>query len=146
MATSSAIIAVNYGTSLYLTLINNTPAGTVAVSGTGVSLLPETTTENQFNLTFQAGSGVRSVNGIAVTSISSSSVSVAAQAGGGVATVNCSYASFLSPAPTASFTLFFTKQTFEEVGEDPTIVFNPPSGGTEIEIEQAPVAAEVVLV
>ncbi|MEA2601538.1 MAG: hypothetical protein QOF89_2530 [Acidobacteriota bacterium] len=146
MATSSATIAVNFGSSLFLTLVSNVPTGTVTASGTGVSLLPQSTTENQFNLTFQAGSGVRSVNGIAVTSISSSSVSVTAQASGGVATANCFYASFLSPAPTANFTLFYTKQNFEAVREDPTITFNPPSGGTDGEIEEAPMKAEEVLV
>ncbi|HEX4965464.1 MAG TPA: hypothetical protein VF173_31930 [Thermoanaerobaculia bacterium] len=146
MATSSATIAVNFGTSLFLTLVSNTPDGTVAVSGTDVSLLPQSTGENEFDLLFQPGSGVISVNGILVRSVSSSSVSVATHAGGGTATAICTYKSFQSPAPTATFNLIFIKQTFELMSEDPTIVFNPPSGVGGVESVEALVAAEAVLV
>lgn len=147
MATSNATIAVNFDTVMFLTLISNDPSGTVAVAGKDVSLLPQSTGENQFNLIFQPGGGVSSVNGLAVNSISSSSVSVRTQAGSGVATAVCTYASFPSPAPTASFTVFYTKTTSGLTSDDdPTIVFNPPSGTGGDEIVEAPVVAEAVLV
>lgn len=144
MATSNATIAVNFDQVMYLTLVSDVPPGTVAVSGKDVSLLPTSATDNQFILRFQAGIGVTSVNGILVTSVSSSSVSVKAQAGGGVATATCEYKSFLSPAPTASFTVFYTKSTSELAFEDPTIVFNPPSGLAGIENEETLVAEAVM--
>src|SRR5436305_7614527 len=87
MATSSATIAVNYGTSMFLSLVGNDPAGTVGVSVRDVALLPQTSADNQFQLRFQAGSGVLSVNGIQVTSVSSSSVSMSTQASAGMVTV-----------------------------------------------------------
>src|SRR5436853_1392811 len=144
MATSSATIAVNYGTNMFLSLVSDDPADTVGVSVKDVSLLPQTAADNQFQLRFQAGSGVRSVNGISVTSISSTSVSITTQSSGGVVTATCSYNGFQTPAPTVNFTLFYTKQTFEDVSEDPTIVYNPPSGVGEGLIVDAPVAAAEV--
>jgi len=144
MATSNATIAVNYDQVMYLTLASNVPAGTVAVSGKDISLLPSSATDNQFILTFQAGIGVASVNGIAVTSISSTSVSVKSQAGGGIAIATCTYKSFQSPAPTANFTIFYTKSTSELAQEDPTIVFNPPSGLPDGDSEEALVAEAVM--
>jgi hypothetical protein len=147
MATSNATIAVNFGPVMFLTLVSNDPSGTVVItSGRDISLEPQSTGENQFNLIFQPGSGVSSVNGLAVNSISSSSVSVRTQAGSGVATAVCTYASFPSPAPTASFTVFYTKTNAEFASGDPTIVFNPPSGTGGDEIVEAPVVAEAVLV
>ncbi len=146
MATSSATIAVNYGASMFLSLVSNDPAGTVGVSVKDVSLLPQTAADDQFQLRFQAGSGVRSVNGISVTSISSTAVSISTQSSGGIVIATCSYGSFQTPAPTISFTLFYTKQTFEDVSEDPTIVYNPPSGVGEGLIVDAPVAAAEVRV
>jgi hypothetical protein len=145
MATSIATISVNFNTSMSLTLAGNIPAGTVTVSGKDVSLLPQSTDENQFDLTFQAGSGVSSVNGLTVTSISSSSVSVTTQASSGVATATCSYSSFQSPAPTAAFQVLYIKANGHFAIDDPTIVFNPPSGVGVIEIEDAAVAAKEVL-
>jgi hypothetical protein len=144
MATSNATIAVNYDQAMYLTLVSDIPPGTVAVAGKDVSLLPSSATENQFILTFQAGIGVASVNGIAVTSVSSTSVSVKAQASGGVVIATCTYNSFLLPAPTANFMVFYTKSTFEQAFEDPTIVFNPPSGFRGIESEETLVAEAVM--
>jgi hypothetical protein len=147
MATSSATIAVNYSSStMSLSLISNTPTSTVTASGTSVSLLPQSNTQNQFNLTFQAGSGVSSVIGISVTSVSSTSVSVTTRVSGDVATATCTYRSFPSPAPTASFNLTYRLSSGQIVFHDPTIVFNPPSGSGITEIEVAPVAAEEVLV
>lgn len=147
MATSSATIAVNYSSStMSLSLSSNTPSGTVTASGTSVSLLPQSNTENQFNLTFQAGSGVSSLTGISVTSVSSTSVSVSSSVSNGVATATCKYSSFPSPAPTASFNLTYTTTSGTKLRHDPTIVFNPPSGTGVIEIEQEPEMAEEVLV
>ncbi len=146
MSTSSATIAVNYNTSMYLTLVSNDPTGTVIVAGTSVDLLPQSTDENQFNLTFQPGSGVSSVIGISVTSVSSSSVSVKAGASGGVATAICAYRSFQTPAPVVTFNLSYRTSSGEIFVHDPTIVFNPPSGVDEPAIEEAPVAVEEVLV
>jgi len=142
MATSSATIAVNYGTSMFLSLVGNDPAGTVGVSVRDVALLPQTSADNQFQLRFQAGSGVLSVNGIQVTSVSSSSVSISTQASGGIVTATCAYNGFQTPAPTISFTVFYTKQTLEDASEDPTIVFNPPSGGQIVMAEAPLLAAE----
>ncbi|HEX3556271.1 MAG TPA: hypothetical protein VIA62_23885 [Thermoanaerobaculia bacterium] len=141
MATSSATIAVNYGTSLYLTLASNDPAGTVEVSGKDVSLLPQTAADNQFNLRFQPGSGVRSVNAISVTSVSSAAISISTQAGGGIVNATCAYNGFQTPAPTVSFTLLYTKQTLEDDQEDPTIVYNPPSGVGQVQIAEVPALA-----
>jgi hypothetical protein len=147
MSTSSATIAVNYSSStMSLSLISNTPTGTVTASLISVSLLPQSNTENQFNLTFQAGSGVSSVIGISVTSVSSTSVSVSSSVSNGVATATCKYSSFPTSAPTASFTLTYRLSSGQIVFHDPTIVFNPPSGIDEMEIEQLPVVAEEVLV
>jgi hypothetical protein len=146
MATSNATIAVNFGPIMFLTLVSNDPSGTVVVAGKDVSLEPQSTDENQFILVFQPGNGVSSVNGLAVTSISSSSVSIKTQASGGVATATCAYAGFPSPAPTASFTVFYTKTNAEQASDDPTIVFNPPSNTEGIEVDEPPVlVAESVL-
>jgi len=91
---------------MFLSLVSDDPADTVGVSVKDVSLLPQTAADNQFQLRFQPGSGVRSVNGISVTSISSTAVSISTQSSGGVVTATCSYNSFQTPAPTISFTLF----------------------------------------
>jgi len=146
MATSVATIAVNYDKTMYLTLASNDPTGTVTAVGTEVSLLPQSADENQFHLTFQPGSGVSSVIGISVTSVSSFSVSIQAGASGGIATAICTYRSFQSPAPVATFNLSYRTSSGENLLHDPTITFNPPSGVGVIEIEEAPVAAEEVLV
>jgi hypothetical protein len=143
MATVNATIAVNFDSVMFLTLVSNNPKDTVALLGKDVSLLPQSSDENQFNLIFQPGAGVRSVNGLAVTSISSTSVSVSTEVAGGIATAKCTYEGFQSPAPQANFTVFFTKASFEQVSDDPTIVFNPPS--TLLQLAEAPVAAEAVM-
>lgn len=146
MATSNATIAVNFGPVMFLSLVSNDPSGTVIVAGRDVSLRPQSANENQFDLIFQPGNGVSSVNGLAVTSISSSSVSIKTHVSGGVATATCTYASFPTPAPTASFTVFYTKTTTELASDDPTIVFNPPSGTGGDGVIDEVLAAEPVMV
>jgi hypothetical protein len=137
----SATVSVNSDPSLSL---STSTTSLVTASGTSISLLPGSKSENQFVLTFQAGTDVRSVTGISNISVSNSSVSVTAGTG---ATATCTYNSVPTSAVTATFTLNYTPTSNVKVrSEDPTITFNPPSGVGEIEIEQVPVAAEEVLV
>ena len=147
MATSSATIVVNEDPNLGFVLNSNEPKDTVAVQGTTITLEPQTQAENSFVLTLQPGADVIAITGVSNVSISNRSlVGLSVSRLDTDLVLTCTYLSSFSTPQQISFDLELATVTKPFVRKDPTITFNPPSGVGVPDIEEAPVAAEEVLV
>jgi len=125
------------------------PAGSVTVSGTGtdtvVNLTPGST-DTTFSLTFVQGAGVASLNSLLLPVPFGLSNRLAVSQGDGSILALC----FNEPpfqGQSFDFRLLYLPTGGNQlVFEDPTITFNPPAGGPVSQLEEAPVAAEPVMV
>ena len=115
-------------------------AGTAA--GTRLNLLP-TANDSDFTLTFSAGADIDSLNSL-TTPASAFGGSPLVPDANGIIVMTCNV------TPDFYNTAFHTELEYTAAGarlrHDPTIVFNPPSGGTPVQLAEAPVAAEPVIV
>lgn len=133
-----------------LTPSNVTPASSVTVSGTGsstqVSLTPQTTTDTTFSLTFVPGTGITSLNSVSTPiPFGISQTQLFAQGDGSILVICFNVAPFQGLS--FGFNVGYTPAgSTVPAFEDPTITFNPPSTITEAQLDEAPVAAEPVMV
>jgi hypothetical protein len=146
MATSMATIVVNDDPNLGFVLSSNEPQDTVAVQGTAITLEPQTQAENSFVLNLQPGADVSAITGVSNVAISNRTlVSLSVNRLGTSLVLTCTYLRSFSTPQQISFDLELVTVMNLLVRKDPTITFNPPSGGTDVDTEKAPVAAELVL-
>ncbi|MEA2601537.1 MAG: hypothetical protein QOF89_2529 [Acidobacteriota bacterium] len=142
MLTATITVSLNSGALQY----QSSDDSIVSVSGTGAGTrlrLHPTLDDPNIELTFAPGAGIDSLNSL-TTPASAFGGSPILGDGNGNVVVTCN-----------SIPLFEDWAFSTELGytvdaillkHDPTIVFNPPSGGALDQLEEAPVAAEPVMV
>ncbi|HSS77310.1 MAG TPA: hypothetical protein VLV54_11255 [Thermoanaerobaculia bacterium] len=139
--TVSLIVSGNGSSLQYTSSDANTVLVTGSGSGTRLRLLP-TSNDADFTLTFVRGSGIDSLNSL-VTPAAAFGGSPIPPDGEGNIVVICSVLELYQDWA-FSTNLDYTAGGIE-LQHDPTIVFNPPSNDA-LQLEEAPVAAEPVMV
>lgn len=142
MLTATITVSLVSGSLLYQS--SDTTVVSLSGSGSGTRLrLWPTPDEPTIELTFVPGTGIDSLNSL-ITPASAFGGSPTLGDGNGNIVLTC------DSIPLFEDWAFNTELGYTAAGillkHDPTIVFNPPSGSPMAQIEEAPVAAEPVMV
>jgi hypothetical protein len=142
MLTATITVSLVSGSLLYQS--SDTTVVSISGSGSGTRLrLWPTPDDPTVELTFVPGTGIDSLNSL-VTPASAFGGSPILGDGNGSIVLTC------NSIPLFDDWAFSTELDYTAAGtllkHDPTIVFNPPSGSPMAQIEEAPVAAEPVMV
>ncbi len=148
---ASATLTVSLSNKIMtITPSNVIPEGSVTVSGTGkdteVSLTPQSPTDTTFSLTFVQGAGVVSLNSLLLPVPFGLSKTLSVSQGDGSILALCFNVPPFQGQPFDFRVLYLPTGSNQIVFEDPTIVFNPPSGSPETQLYETPVVAEPVMV
>lgn len=143
LSVTITVSRTNQGSLQYQSSDNNIVSVTGSGSSTHLRLFP-TTGDLSIQLTFVPGTGIDSLNSLITPASAFGSSPILGNNGELILT--CTY------LPLYESWAFPTNLGATPPGgapplfHDPTIVFNPPSGGPESQLEEAPVAAEPIMV
>jgi hypothetical protein len=146
MPTATLIVSLNDQNNLGFSISDQSSPDTVSITGSGsgtrIVLTPASSSDLIFQLTFTAGNGIASLEGLNTPVYAGSQI----RSNGGNVVVTCDDQVPFQGSSLKTQVVYTPEKSSLSLTGDPTIVFNPPSGVGAGQLEEAPVAAEPVMV